>query len=110
MEPGLSRRPLLGAMPLLSEVLGSRSLWRPLASAAWNLLDGAGKRAHWKPWAQPKLNFMEQEQDEKDDEYQPDKSRRTVTPSAAMRPPGKCADENQNENDNENSRQHFRPP
>jgi hypothetical protein len=29
---------------------------------------------------------MEQEQDEKNDEYQPDKSRRNVTPTAAMRP------------------------
>jgi hypothetical protein len=52
---------------------------------------------------------MEQEQDEKNDEGQPDKSRRTVTPSAAMGPAGKYADENQNENDKENSRQHFRP-
>jgi hypothetical protein len=53
---------------------------------------------------------MEQEQDEKDDEYQPDKSRRNVTPSAAMGPPGKYADENQNENDKKNSRQHLRSP
>jgi hypothetical protein len=80
--------------------------FKPDPSRKWNLR----ARARCFRFCEPTLNFMQQEQDKKNDKDQPDNSRRTVAPGAAMRPSGDGANENQNKNDDENCCQQSVPP